>query len=107
MPEKTGGHTRREVLKFAAISAISAGVPSTTSGVIGEQSHAGPAPASPSAKVVHDLSKLSWMVSGCVPFFDEFAKVRDIRAMDIAEAGPIPAPVHAPPATVLELVTNG
>ena len=93
MSEKNGGHTRREVLKFAAMAAISTGVSSETLGLYGEPSNAGEAAASPSAKAVHDLSKLPWMLSGCVPFFDEFAKIEDIRRMDVAEVGPISAPV--------------
>src|ERR1035441_9310606 len=93
MREKTGGHTRREVLKMAAAAAITAGVSSEASRLKGEQSDMREPTPSTSAKTVYDLSKLPWLLSGCVPFFDEFAGVKDIREMDIAEVGPIPAPV--------------
>jgi len=41
MSEKTGGHTRREVLKFAAMATISTGVSAETYSLKGEQSNAG------------------------------------------------------------------
>ena len=93
MREKTGGHTRREVLKIAAVAAITTGVSSEASRLKGEQSDVRELTPSTSAKTVYDLSKLPWLLSGCVPFFDQFAGVKDIREMDIAEVGPIPAPV--------------
>jgi beta-mannosidase len=93
MLEKTGGHTRREVLKFAAMAAIPTGVSSATYNLNGEPSSANEVVATASAKTVHDLSELPWTLSGCVPFFEKFAQTADIRKMDIAEVGPIPAPV--------------
>jgi len=93
MSEKTGGHTRREVLKIAAMAAISSGASPNSYSSSGEQANASEPVASPSAKAVYDLSKLSWMLAGCVPFFDTFARIEDIRKMDVAEVGPIVAPV--------------
>ena len=93
MSEKNGGLTRREVLKFAAMAAIATEVYSKEHSLEGEESNAGELLVSPVAKAVHDLSKLPWKLSGCVPFFDKFDKIEDIRMMDGAEVGPIPAPV--------------
>ena len=93
MSDKNGGHTRRDVLKFAAMAAISTGVSSESYGFNGEQSKASELAASASAKVVHDLSKLPWLLSGCVPYFDELVRIDDIRKLDAAEVGPVAAPV--------------
>jgi len=93
MSEKTGGLTRREVLKFGAMVAISTGVSSEAYSLKGEQSNGSELMTSPSTKAVHDLSKLPWKLSGCMPFLDKFDKIEDIRRMDEAEVGPILAPV--------------
>lgn len=93
MSEKTGGPTRREVLKFAAAAAVSTGVSSATISLNGQQAHVGEPMASSSAKTVHDLSTLQWELAGCMPFFEEFLKADDIHKMEIAEVAPIAAPV--------------
>ncbi len=93
MSENAGGHTRRDVLKLAGLAAISAGISSQTSNLNGESSNIRESEASPLAKTVHDLSALPWTLSGCVPFFEKFAQTSDLWKMEIAEVGPIPAPV--------------
>ncbi len=105
--ESAGGHTRREVLKLAALAAISTGVSSATHNINADPpAHSeGPLAASPSAKTVHDLSALSWRLSGCVPYFEKFAQTSDLGKMDIAEVGPIPAPV--PGSVQLALLNAG
>ena len=93
MSDKIGGHSRRDVLKLAAMAALSAGVSSEMNSLNAEPRNTGELAPSPSAKTVHDLSKLPWELAGCVPFFDKYAGIEDIRKMDMAEIGPIPAPV--------------
>jgi len=93
MSENGSGLTRREVLKLGAMATIATGVSSKKHSLAGEQSNASELMASPSAKAVHDLSKLPWKLSGCMPFLEKFEKIEDIRRMDAAEVGPIAAPV--------------
>ena len=89
MPENR--HSRREVLKMAAVAAISISTDAYT--LDAAPSHSPEVGDSPSKKSVYDLSKLPWILSGCAPDFSKFAETTDIRKLDSAEVGPIAAPV--------------
>jgi beta-mannosidase len=114
--------TRRDFVKLGLVGGVTSVLPASTgispakgasatgttlqgSSFAGEQSAAGELVASPLVKTVHDLSKLSWKLSGFVPYLDELDKIGDLQAMADCVAGPIAAPV--PGSVQMALLTAG